>query len=140
MGVECVPTLIWSGFKTLDRNVFCNVTEFIEGYHPKSLAELNQEEATALAKSINKLHSVGVAHGDIRERNIIFKANIVNELRCYIIDFGNSTLVTSGSLLYPKLSVKSGAAPGIDKDADNDYYWQLFESFTLFILCLLCNV
>jgi tRNA A-37 threonylcarbamoyl transferase component Bud32 len=104
------------------------VTEFIEGYHPNSLAELSREEATVLAKAINKLHSVGVAHGDIREQNIIFKTNVINGLRCYIIDFGNSTLVTSGSLLYSKLSFKSGAAPGIDKDNFNDYYWRLFES------------
>jgi serine/threonine protein kinase len=101
------------------------VTEFIEGYHPKSLAELSREEATALAKSINKLHSVGVAHGDIRELNIIFKTNVVNGLHCYIIDFGNSNLVTSGT--YPKLSVKSGVPPGIEKgDDENEYYWRLF--------------
>jgi hypothetical protein len=103
------------------------VTEFIEGYHPKSLAELSREEATALAKSVNKLHSVGVVHGGICEKKVIFNANFVDGLCCYIVDFTNSKLLTSGSLLYSKFSVKSGAPPDIEKVGDeNEYYWRLF--------------
>jgi hypothetical protein len=70
---------------------------------------------------------VGVAHGDIRELNIIFKTNVVNGLHCYIIDFGNSALVTR-SLFYSKLSVKSGAPPCIDNDDENAYNSRLFEN------------
>jgi hypothetical protein len=98
-GVQCAPQLLWTGI-FMYSNLFVNATQFIQnGRHVSDLHNLGPRRSELLAQALNELHSVGVHHGDIRPSNIIFVQedceNEKPEDRCFIIDYGFSTLFTT---------------------------------------------
>lgn len=93
LGVTCVPKLLYAGF--IDSNAYFTViTEFVENSYHFNLATLKSRRAGLLAAAINELHSVGVHHGDLDSRNVLFQTMPGQSERCVIIDFACSTLFT----------------------------------------------
>lgn len=87
IGVKCVPTICWAG--SMMGVLYMIATEYIDGYSPECLDELNENEKEMFDQSLVELRKANVIHGDLRESNVIF-----TDERCYIIDFGMSQIIT----------------------------------------------
>lgn len=86
-GAKCVPTIRWAG--CLIGMFYAIATDFIDGYQPGSLEELDESERDMFEEALVELRVFNVTHGDLKESNIIF-----TDQRCYIIDFGMSSITT----------------------------------------------
>ncbi len=70
--------------------------ENIEGHTPER-GELTPEHKEQLEEQLEKIHRLGIVHGDVRRENIIIK----NDGTAFLIDYGLSYSVCSPKLLPP---------------------------------------
>ena len=77
------PKLFYSGY-IFNTNFYTIVTEFIEGRRPDSTSQVDFDKCL---ESLNKLHEVGILHGDPRPPNFIIETS---SQKAYILDFGFS--------------------------------------------------
>jgi tRNA A-37 threonylcarbamoyl transferase component Bud32 len=80
------PKLFYSGY-IFNTNFYTIVTEFIEGRPPDSTSQVDFDKCL---ESLNKLHEVGILHGDPRPPNFIIETS---SQKAYILDFGFSSIL-----------------------------------------------
>ncbi|XP_015918975.1 uncharacterized protein [Parasteatoda tepidariorum] len=83
---DIVPKIYFSGFME-GRHVI--VMEYLEAQSINMLHHLSNEQKGAALAALEKIHQLGVLHGDIREENVLMHK--CNDKQAYIIDFGFAT-------------------------------------------------
>ena len=91
-----IPRLFYEGY-VYDGYLYALALQLIEDARHIDPAILTIEEKESIVKQLESIHSFGVLHNDIAQRNILFEPK---SRHFFFIDFGLSLLVNTKS---PKL-------------------------------------
>lgn len=89
--LRCVPKLLWAGYFGYGAQFYVVCTQLLPGYH-KDLKSLNATEDAFYREALEELKSANIKHGDLQKSNILF-----TQQQAYIIDFGESTIITANT-------------------------------------------